>query len=223
MHHMHPEGNHLPVRLGAQATYWLRNVWPVQTRLWSRDGEPRWIRARPAPEHFPPGLPTVRIAGSCQNTQPDGLYLRFGAQQNADGMGYADPVATGFVDVIAIEACGSVPNFNDKRSRYCPGTYAHTVSVPANWLVREIPTRGRGHIPIWRAAGIFDEQPNLDLYLPVRHLRVLYAIADHHWESVSCYVLNAHEFLFRHSQLGQYNAQAIRTFLRLMTPARNVF
>lgn len=212
-----------PARLNTEANDWLRNVWPVQTRLWSLRGEPQWIRARPAPPGFPRGLPIVRIAGSRQNTQPDGLYLRFGARRNRNGEDYIDPSDTGFVDMIAIEACGSIQNFNDKRSRYCPSTYSRTVYVPAKWLLRKIPGKGGGQVPIWRATGIFEDEPACDLYLPIRHLRVLYAIADNLWKHVCCYALSAHEFLFRHTQLGQYNGPQIQTFLNLMKPTHNIF
>jgi hypothetical protein len=132
-------------------------------------------------------------------------------------------VGRGIVDMIAIEDCGSIQNFNDKRSRYCPSTYSHTVYVPANWLLQNIPVKGGGQVPIWRATGIFEDEPASDLYLPVRHLRVLYAIMDDLWQRVCCYALNAHEFLFRHTQLGQYNAPLIQVFLKLMKPTANIF
>lgn len=221
--HMHPPVDHLPHGLHSEAIHWLQNVWPVQTRLWSLPGEPRWIRARPAPPGFPRGLPTVRIAGSCQNTQPDGLYLRFGAQPNPHGEGYIDPFATGFVDMIAIEVCLPAAISDGNRSMYCPSTYSRTVYVPANWLRQNIPVQGGRQVPIWRVTGIFEDEPACDLHLPVRHLRVLYAIMDDLWQRVCCYALNAHEFLFRHTQLGQYNAPLIQVFLKLMKPTANIF
>jgi hypothetical protein len=212
--------------LDRRAKSWLRE-WPVQTELWSRNGESGWVRARPAPEGFRTGLPTLRIAGSSSNTQPDGLYVRFGLPSDLNGEDRAEPAVSGFVDVIVIEACGSEQNFHDKRSRYAAATCSRILYIPRGWMSQELPTRGGGRCRVWEAAFGSRQQPDCDLYLPVRHLRVLYAATDvknHNvYQRVQRVVLGAHEFLFRHSQLGQFTAPTIQDFLRLMTPTRNIF
>lgn len=225
---MHLSNESYPCSLDEQAKDWLMK-WPIQTKLWSRDGESGWVRARPAPDGFPPGLPTLRIAGSSLNTQPDGLHVRFCLSSDTNGKEPAEPAAGGFADVIVIEACGSEQNFHDKRSRYAAATCSRILYVPKGWMSQELRTKGRGggRCRVWEAAFGSRQQPDCDLYLPVRHLRVLYAVTDAKknsvYEKVRRGVLEAHEFLFRHDQLGQFTAQTTKDFLRLMTPTQNVF
>lgn len=225
---MYSNTGDLPYGLDRQAKSCLMG-WPVQTKLWSRAEESGWVRARPAPKGFPAGLPTLRIAGSLSNTQPDGLYVRFCLPSATNGKEPAEPAVSGFVDVIVIEACGSEQNFHDKRSRYAAATCSRILYVPKRWLSQDLPTEGKGggRCRVWEAAFGSRKQPDCDLYLPVRHLRVLYAVRDtaaHNvYEKVQRGVLGAHEFLFRHNQLGQFNAPTIRKFLRLMTPTQNIF
>jgi hypothetical protein len=223
---MHPNDESRPYGLDEQAKFWLMK-WPLQTKLWSRDEESGWVRARPAPKGFPAGLPTLRIAGSSSNTQPDGLYVRFCLPSDTNGKEPAEPAVSGFVDVIVIEACGSEQNFHDKRSRYAAATCSRILDVPKGWMSQELRTKGRGRCRVWEAAFGSRQQQDCDLYLPVRHLRVLYAVTDAKknsvYEKVRRGVLGAHEFLFRHDQLGQFNSPPIQKFLRLMTPTLNVF
>src|SRR5579884_3671734 len=73
------------------------------------NGQDAWLRGRPAPlsDAYNPFL---KVPG-CERlrTLPDGLWLRFGGSA-------VEP----FVDVVAIEACGSLANLLDKRSRFAP-------------------------------------------------------------------------------------------------------
>ena len=68
-----------------------------------------WLRARPGPVQETEA-PALKIPGASRmRTFPDGLWLWFGGNS-------ADP----FVDLFAIEICGSLQNLLDKRSRYAP-------------------------------------------------------------------------------------------------------
>ena len=78
-----------------------------------RRGKESWLRGRPSEDDVKIGSPYLKIPGSTRlRTLPDGLWLNFGGT-------FAEP----FVDILAIEACSTIQNLLDKRSRFAP---AHT-------------------------------------------------------------------------------------------------
>ncbi len=78
-------------------------------------GSDGWLRGRPgdpSPEPIAPAPPFLKFPGSNRlRTLPDGLWLNFGGT-----------VHEPFVDIFAIEACGSLQNLLDKRSRFAAST-----------------------------------------------------------------------------------------------------
>jgi hypothetical protein len=147
-----------------------------------RNGRDAWLRARPADdtEHTHPFL---KLPGSSKlRTLPDGLWLNFGGT----------PVEP-FVDILAIEACASIQNLLDKRSRFAPSTQSTLAVCPLPWLLapvtRDIPT------PRWQATGVIPNIPVSPFILPVRDMRVLYGLRSQHYTGFSQHQLpHAHEF-----------------------------
>lgn len=180
--------------------------WPGRTRLWPPPGgKGYWIRAQPrsgkiaGPKLSAPGAVLFR-------TQPDGMWVHF---RNVESC-----------DVVAIEVCGTAQNLNDKRSRYIPASHSVVIACSRRWLTEPIATKAGGDAPRWRASGGFDDQPAANLSVPVRHLRVLYALPDvlyHQW----CreHVPTGYEFFCPHSSLNSYNAQKMQRFLKQMSIA----
>jgi hypothetical protein len=75
----------------------------------SPKGKDGWLRGRPS-ETSGTTHPFLKFPGSDRlRTLPDGLWLNFGGTPE-------EP----FVDIFAIEACSSLQNLLDKRSRFAP-------------------------------------------------------------------------------------------------------
>lgn len=186
-------------------------AWPAVTpSLWEpvrRAGA--WLRAQPV-DATAKG-PRLCSAGSTSlTTQPDGLWLGLCGDT--------------FVDVVAVEACGVRQNFFDKRSRYMAGTTALTVEVSLDWLLAAAPIRGGGKRARWVAAGTFEEEPELDIRVPVRHLRVLYFLEDSLYEEwARSGVPEAHEFAAPMSSIRSYSSQKMQWFLSHMARQRNFY
>ncbi len=93
-----------------QAKAALRN-WPLRPRDewgWAvATGCGQWVRVLPVHGNIKPNkrVKFLVVGMEVASTQPDALWISVG------------PEAT-FVDVVAIEHCGSRQNFYDKRSRY---------------------------------------------------------------------------------------------------------
>ena len=142
----------------------------------------RWLRGRPTES---PGVcqPFLKLPGSrTLRTLPDGLWLHFGGTP-------AEP----FADIFAIEACATLPNLLDKRSRFAPSTHALLAVCPMLWLLA--PVSPRDPTPRWRATGVLREPPLQALVLPVRDVRVLYALKSRHYRSFAAgRVPQAHEY-----------------------------
>jgi hypothetical protein len=132
-----------------------------------------------------------------------------------------------YVDCIVVESCGTAQNFNDKRSRYAARTTSLMLELAERWLEHEVAVQSgaqrtrrallRGRLP---ASGT--------VTLPVRHLRVLYALEDDATPSlykrvVSSGVMEAHEYVCRQQVLNQYNGQDVQAFLKRMAPDRLFF
>ena len=94
-----------------------------------------WLRARPA-EGTGTFQPFLKLPGSDRlRTLPDGLWLRFGGTPE-------EP----FADIFAIEACGSMQNLMDKRSRFAPSTQSLLAVCPLPWLLR--PVAEEASVPV---------------------------------------------------------------------------
>jgi hypothetical protein len=120
-----------------QAKDWLRNVWPQTSRIWSEraNGKVWWLRAQPT--NRGPRSPRLSAPGSRQfHTQPDGLWVSLGLPRLE---GETDPR---YIDCIVVEACGTIQNLNDKRSRYAARSSALMVDMQRSWLNEEIVVLG---------------------------------------------------------------------------------
>src|SRR6185312_4103862 len=87
--------------------------WPQRPPGLSKpaSGPDGWLRGRPT-EVAGSNHPFLKLPGSDRlRTLPDGLWLNFGGTAQ-------EP----FADIFAIEACGSLQNLLDKRSRFAPST-----------------------------------------------------------------------------------------------------
>ncbi|HUZ62871.1 MAG TPA: hypothetical protein VMU82_04065 [Acetobacteraceae bacterium] len=128
-----------------------------------------WLRGRPA-ANDEGNNPFLKLPGSNRlRTLPDGLWLNFGGT----------PVE-GFVDIFAIEACGSVSNLLDKRSRFAPSTQSLLAVCPVPWLLA--PVSAADATPRWRATGLLRQEPEQPLVLPVRDIRVMYGLKSRHYQ-----------------------------------------
>ncbi|HEX5327652.1 MAG TPA: hypothetical protein VFW75_13355 [Acetobacteraceae bacterium] len=108
--------------------------------------------------------PFLKLPGSTRlRTLPDGLWLKFGGTP-------VDP----YVDIFAIEACGTLQNLLDKRSRFAPSTHSLLAVCPVPWLLA--PVMPGDATPRWRATGVLRYEPVLPFVLPVRDMRVMYAL-----------------------------------------------
>jgi hypothetical protein len=134
------------------------------------EGADSWLRGRPG-DAARICHPFLKLPGSDRlRTLPDGLWLNFGGT----------PVEP-FVDILAIEACASLQNLLDKRSRFAPSTHSMLAVCPVAWLLQPVM---KGHAtPRWRACGVLRERPTQALSLPVRDMRVLYGLRSKHYES----------------------------------------
>jgi hypothetical protein len=151
-------------------------------------------------------------------TQPDGLWISLGIARGDTQAGAV------LVDCVAIESCSSPQNFSDKRSRYAARTVALVLELPVGWLDAKVKTVGRGGPMRPRRDRLRGNLPNRTVSLPVRHLRVLYALPDDQ-ASPSLYeriaqkmVLEAHEYICPQRMLGQWNLKAMQDFLKRMAP-----
>ena len=186
--------------------------WPQRPPGLARGERTRWLRGRPA-EVVGVCHPFLKLPGSrTLRTLPDGLWLHFGGTP-------AEP----FVDIFAIEACASLSNLLDKRSRFAPSTSALLAVCPMLWLLA--PTSTSDPTPRWRATGILREPPLQGLALPVRDVRVLYALKSRHYRSFAAgRVPQAHEYFMPMDSLvaeGAAEDPAVRALLGRASAASN--
>jgi hypothetical protein len=131
-----------------------------------------WLRARPGDSNLL-GQPFLKLPGSSTfRTVPDGLWLHFSR----------DPHDR-WADILCIEACGSVPNLQDKRARFAPSTSSLLVVCPLRWLLE--PVEPHDDTPRWHLIRLLRDEPTEPLVLPVRDIRVLYALKARHYASVA--------------------------------------
>ncbi len=145
----------------------------------AHDGD-SWLRGRPDDGACQPFL---KLPGSDRlRTLPDGLWLNFGGTP-------AEP----YVDIFAIEACSSLQNLLDKRSRFAPSTQSLMALCPLPWLLA--PVAADDPTPRWRATGVLRAEPVTALVVPVRDKRVMYGLRPRHYEGfASSQVPHPHEY-----------------------------
>ena len=131
-------------------------------------GADGWLRGRPG-EVSRICHPFLKLPGSDRlRTLPDGLWLRFGGTT-------VEP----FVDIFAIEACASLQNLLDKRSRFAPSTHSMLAVCPLTWLLQRVTPEDP--TPRWKACLVLRERPVQSLSLPVRDMRVMYGLRSKHY------------------------------------------
>lgn len=160
-----------------------------------RRGKEAWLRGRPSEDETKVSSPFLKIPGSSRlRTLPDGLWLNFGGT-------YAEP----FVDILAIEACSTIQNLLDKRSRFAPSTHSTMCFCPAEWLLA--PTSDDDRTPRWRSTGVIRFEPYDHFVLPVREMRVLYGLKSNHYRGFAQHQLpHAHEFFVPMDTLTEENS-----------------
>ncbi|MBV8096839.1 MAG: hypothetical protein JOY71_24940 [Acetobacteraceae bacterium] len=131
-------------------------------------GMDAWLRGRPGDDQT--CHPFLKVPGSNRlRTLPDGLWLNFGGTP-------FEP----FVDIFAIEACGSLQNMLDKRSRFAPSVHSLLAVCPVPWLLA--PVSAEDPTPRWKATGVLLQEPAVPLVLPVRDVRVMYGLKPRHYK-----------------------------------------
>ncbi|MBY0336742.1 MAG: hypothetical protein K2X11_09015 [Acetobacteraceae bacterium] len=170
-----------------------------------------WLRGRPDPA--PVAKPFLKFAGtSVHRTLPDGLWLHFGPSPR-------DP----YVDILCIEACSSVANLLDKRSRFAPSTGSMLAHCPLGWLLA--PCIDDDPTPRWRLIGVLRTAPTGPLELPVRDMRVLFGLPPRRYrEFVATQTAHAHEFYCPMSVLADAAAPenpALRALMARAAAAAN--
>ncbi|MCB4823927.1 hypothetical protein [Roseicella aerolata] len=141
-----------------------------------------WLRGRPG-DADSPAHPFLKLPGSNRlRTLPDGLWLHFSPSA-------VDP----YVDILCIEACSSLQNLLDKRSRFAPSTSSLLAVCPVSWLLS--PVQANDPTPRWRLIRQLREEPTRPLTLPVRDIRVVFGLKSRHYEGFArSQVAHPHEF-----------------------------
>jgi hypothetical protein len=144
-------------------------------------GQDAWLRGRPSEDLR--NHPFLKLPGSTRwRTLPDGLWLNFAGTP-------VDP----YVDIFAIEACGSLQNLLDKRSRFAPSTHSLLAVCPVQWLLS--PVMPGDPTPRWKVTGVLREEPAMPFVVPVRDMHVLYGLKRKHYQGFARHqVPHAHEF-----------------------------
>lgn len=170
------------ISLDAQVRARLKK-WPQRPPgLPAGRGPNAWLRGRPA-DDLGTCHPFLKLPGSDRlRTLPDGLWLNFGGTP-------AEP----FVDIFAIEACSSLQNLLDKRSRFAPSTHSMLAVCPVPWLLA--PALPGDPTPRWQATGVLRAAPVLPVSLPVRDIRVMYGLKPRHYQGFAqSQVPHPHEY-----------------------------
>lgn len=135
----------------------------------SPSGRDGWLRGRPC-EKTGSNFPFLKLPGSDRfKTLPDGLWMNFGGT-----------VHEPFVDIFAIEACSSLANLLDKRSRFAPSTHSLLAVCPVPWLLSAVSTTDA--TARWRITRVISAEPTMPLVLPVRDIKVMYGLKDRHYQ-----------------------------------------
>lgn len=186
--------------------------WPLRpTRLFrSSKTVGYWLRAQP-PDGTDAGPVLITPGAELFSTQPDGLWLWFGTELR-------------FVDVIAVEVCQKDQNLNDKRSRYMPTNHALLAECSEAWLTASIQLQKGGQAARWKACGTLKAGDCCDREIPVRHIRVLYALPNALYDKwLSNVTPAAYEFFCHHTSLRSHTAEGYREFLNRMIPGAQFY
>jgi hypothetical protein len=175
-------------------------------------GPGAWIKGRPGSVDDI-DYPFLKLPGASRlRTVPDGLWLRFGGTER-------DP----FVDIFVIEVCGSFTNLLDKRSRFAPSMHSMLAVCPLPWLLD--PYSQYDETPRWRCTRLLKRRPETPLTLPVRDIRVMYALRPRQYEGfASTQVPHAHEFFAPVSVLLDpegWQQPSLRAFIARTSPRAN--
>jgi hypothetical protein len=109
-----------------------------------------------------------------------------------------------YVDIFAIEACGSLQNLLDKRSRFAPSTHSLLAVCPLQWLLS--PVMPGDPTPRWQVTGVLRHEPATPLVVPVRDMHVLYGLKQKHYQGFARHQLpHAHEFFAPMDALTAYD------------------
>lgn len=185
-------------------------TWPARTKsVWpSPSGKGYWLRAQPQASKIPG--PRLRSPGAkLFATQPDGLWVYF---------------SSAHCDIVAVEVCGTIQNLNDKRSRYFPASHSTVLECSQKWLHELMTVQKRGKKSRWEACGTIKKVPASDRTIPVRHLRVLYALPNKlYTDWHSNHVPTGYEYFCAHSSLDSYNSPKMQKFLRQMSIASQFY
>lgn len=157
--------------------------WPQHPPGLPRSGSRNsWLRGRPA-EIDDTCNPFLKVPGSSRmRTLPDGLWLLFGGS-------HVEP----FVDIIVIEACSTLQNLLDKRSRFAPSTQSLLAVCPVPWLLAAVASDDT--TPRWSITGALRREPITPLVLPVRDVRVIYGLKSRHYHGFAKGgIPHAHEY-----------------------------
>jgi hypothetical protein len=141
-----------------------------------------WLRGRPC-DPVVANEPFLKLPGSSRlRTLPDGMWLHFGPSA-------LEPYA----DILCIEACSSVQNLLDKRSRFAPSTSSLLALCPVPWLLA--PAQPQDPTPRWRLIRILKREPAEPLVLPVRDIRVVFGLRERLYQGFArSQVAQPHEF-----------------------------
>ena len=127
------------------------------------------------------------------------------------------------MDIFAIEACSSLANLLDKRSRFAPSTQSLLAVCPVPWLLA--PVLPNDATPRWQVTGVLRHAPTLPLVLPVRDIRVMYALKQNHYEGFAGSQLpHPHEYFLPMDALTAKDAHedpTIQAFVGRATAAAN--
>lgn len=181
--------------------------WPTRTNsVWKPPGGGGfWIQGQPKTGKEP-GPKLSAPGATLFTTQPDGMWVFFDGAEACD--------------VVVVEVCGTVQNLNDKRSRYFPSSHSLVVKCSLGWLLEAIPTKKNGTAPRWKASGRILVAPTSDLAVPVRHLRVLYALPNRVYKDWCIgHTPTGYEYFCPHSSLDSYNSPKMQAFLKQMSIA----
>jgi hypothetical protein len=105
-----------------------------------------------------------------------------------------------------------------------PTNHALLAHCSLAWLNAEISLQKGQRKARWEASGTITTAPTGGARIPVRHLRVLYALPDDLYDSwLSSVTPGAYEFFCRHSSLGSHSAKGYREFLTKMIPGAQFY
>jgi hypothetical protein len=97
------------------------------------------------------------------------------------------------------------------------------VDIRKELLERMVIIQGRGGAQRNRR-DLLGGRMGSDILLPIRHLRVLYALEAALYQSARTSIaLEAHEFICPQSKLSQFTSPAMQTFLKRIAPHKQAF